>query len=300
MAGTISEKNPGMERLGYGTIVTAGDYERGDLLMYDTSGYLTALADTASCVFAGIAIADGVAGDVIDIDPGSKFFYAYSSAALTDNGQPVYGAAGGTVSLSSGSHAVLVGRIVAVEVGVGWWIDPMLPGPVTVSSAMSQDSTDVRPTIAGSAIQTDDPAVEAAVLNLDDNIISAEGTGTNIDVIITPKGSGAISVPAGTYETYVTADDDIPNLKRVVDNFAPMVAWDLYTTDGSGEIAIASMTATGVVLATCAEDPGTNLVLSDVVCATGKVTVYTKDVTGTPTRAALASKKVAMLVLALS
>lgn len=299
MAGTISRRAANMERLGYGTLVTGADIERGDLLMYNTNGYLAVLDDTASCVFAGIATQNGVAGDVIDIDPGSKFFYPNAAAALTDNGQPVYGAAAGTISLATGAHAVLVGRIVAVEVGVGWWVETILPGPVTVSSAMSQDGTDVRPAIAGSAIQTDDPAAEAAVLNLDNNIVSAEGTDANIDVIITPKGTGAISVPAGTYESNVTADDDIPNLKRVVDNFAPMVAWDLYTTDGAGEIAIASMTATGVVLATCAEDPGAALVLSDVVCGVGKVTVYTKN-TGTDARAALATKKVAMLVLALS
>ncbi|MBN2483058.1 MAG: hypothetical protein JXD21_02490, partial [Candidatus Omnitrophica bacterium] len=40
----------------------------------------------------------------------------------------------------------------------------------------------------------------------------------NIDLVLSPKGSGAISVPAAlNYETLVTADDDIPNKKYVDD-----------------------------------------------------------------------------------
>lgn len=47
--------------------------------------------------------------------------------------------------------------------------------------------------------------------------IAATGGDTNIDLKLTPKGSGAITVPSGTYETNVTADDDIPNKKYVDD-----------------------------------------------------------------------------------
>lgn len=39
----------------------------------------------------------------------------------------------------------------------------------------------------------------------------------NGDVVLAPNGTGAISVPAGTYEASVTADDDIPNKKYVDD-----------------------------------------------------------------------------------
>lgn len=44
--------------------------------------------------------------------------------------------------------------------------------------------------------------------------LSATGGDTNIDLILLPKGTGAVSVSGTTdYETNVTADDDIPNRK---------------------------------------------------------------------------------------
>lgn len=72
------------------------------------------------------------------------------------------------------------------------------------------------------------------------------------------------------------------------------------TTGGSdaGEVAVVGLTATAVVLATLAEDAGANLVLADVVCATDKFTVYTRD-TSTGTRAALEGKKVNYAVLSM-
>lgn len=50
--------------------------------------------------------------------------------------------------------------------------------------------------------------------------VSATGDDTNIDLKLVPKGTGAIGVPSGTYESNVTDDDDIPNKKYVDDKFA--------------------------------------------------------------------------------
>lgn len=50
--------------------------------------------------------------------------------------------------------------------------------------------------------------------------LAATGGDTNIDLRLTPKGSGALTVPSGTYEANVTDDDDIPNKKYVDDRGA--------------------------------------------------------------------------------
>lgn len=70
------------------------------------------------------------------------------------------------------------------------------------------------------------------------------------------------------------------------------------TTNSSGEITVAGMTSAAVVIVTIAEDPGSNLALSDVVAGTGKFTVSTRN-TNTDARAALNAKKVNYLVLSL-
>jgi hypothetical protein len=80
--------------------------------------------------------------------------------------------------------------------------------------------------------------------------------------------------------------------------YHPIVSYSIETTDASGEIAITGMTADGHVQVTLAEDPGANLVLSDVIPDAGKITVYTKN-TNTDARAALASKKVFLTVWSL-
>ena len=72
-------------------------------------------------------------------------------------------------------------------------------------------------------------------------------------------------------------------------------AWGQTDTDASGEVAVAGMSADGIVMVTLAEDPGWNQALSDVVCASGKFTVYA---TTGAARAALASKKINFLILA--
>lgn len=81
-------------------------------------------------------------------------------------------------------------------------------------------------------------------------------------------------------------------------------AWAQATTGtgaNAGEIAITGMTPNGKVLVTLAENPGNNLVLSHIVADNGKITVYSKDVSATPSIAvALEGKKVNYLVLSLS
>lgn len=68
------------------------------------------------------------------------------------------------------------------------------------------------------------------------------------------------------------------------------------TAGTAGQVAVTGLTATSVVLVTIAEDPGTNLALSDVVAGTDLFTVYTRN-TNTDARAALSGKKVNYLVV---
>jgi hypothetical protein len=72
------------------------------------------------------------------------------------------------------------------------------------------------------------------------------------------------------------------------------------TTTAAGEIAIAGMTSAGKVIVTAAEDPGVNLVISHVVAASGKITVYTRTVVeaGTTAAVALSGVKVNYIVIA--
>ena len=66
-----------------------------------------------------------------------------------------------------------------------------------------------------------------------------------------------------------------------------------------GQVAVAGLTVNGKVIVTALADPGANLVISHVTCGAGFFTVYTKDVTGVPTVAALDSIKVAYLIISL-
>jgi hypothetical protein len=71
------------------------------------------------------------------------------------------------------------------------------------------------------------------------------------------------------------------------------------TVATAGEIAIAGMTATGKVIVTAAEAVGTGLILSHVVAASGKITVYTTAIADNAV-AALSGKKVNYIVISLS
>ena len=77
--------------------------------------------------------------------------------------------------------------------------------------------------------------------------IAATGGDTNIDLKLAPKGSGAITVPTGTYETNVTADDDIPN-KKYVDDRTNTDGWttssDTWTYASASTFTIAGVDRT--------------------------------------------------------
>lgn len=77
--------------------------------------------------------------------------------------------------------------------------------------------------------------------------IAVTGGDTNIDLKLTPKGSGAITVPSGTYETNVTADDDIPN-KKYVDDRTNTDGWttssDTWTYASASTFTIAGVDRT--------------------------------------------------------
>lgn len=290
-------RDVGIPRLNSGALTSGQTVDAGMLCMFDAAGLVRQLNDTVNCKFAGIA--QNSAGDTyepeeVDLDYGTPFFFPKETAAQTDVGLAVFASALGEINTSS-SNAVLVGQIIDCEVGIGWWIDPLVPGPVTVTSPFTQDGTDVRPTTAGSAIQTDNPATAAAALNFDDNKIGAEGTGADINVVITPKGGGAISVEdLADYEDNVTGDDDIPNKKFCDDHFVPYAAWNQATTgsDGTaGEVAVTGLTATGKVICTGAE-AGTDVAY--VVAGTNKFTVYDAS------DAVIPGKKVNYIVLSLT
>ena len=72
------------------------------------------------------------------------------------------------------------------------------------------------------------------------------------------------------------------------------------TAGTAGEIAIASMTSTGKVVVTAAEALGNNVVISHVIAATGKITVYVQDTSVSGAATALSGKKVNYIVIALS
>jgi hypothetical protein len=72
------------------------------------------------------------------------------------------------------------------------------------------------------------------------------------------------------------------------------------TAGTAGEIAITSMTSTGKVVVTAAEALGNNIVISHVIAATGKITVYVQDTNVSGAATALSGKKVNYIVIALS
>jgi hypothetical protein len=80
--------------------------------------------------------------------------------------------------------------------------------------------------------------------------IAATGGDTNIDLKLIPKGSGALSVPAGTYEANVTDDDDIPNKKYVDDNAGSTDGWtassDTWTYASASTFTIAGVDRTAI------------------------------------------------------
>jgi hypothetical protein len=194
-------KDEGVERLGNGVVAAGESVVRGTIAMFNASGYIEEVDDTAGCVFAGIVKASADEGESAEFDYGSPYFYPSAGAVLADIGDPVYGSGAGTLAKTS-ANFIPAGRIIDAEPGVGWWIDPL-----------------------------------------------------------------GVVLPA----------------------------WGQVSTDAGGEVAVTGMSADGIVLVTLAEDPGSYKSLSDVVCGSGKFTVYAT--TGSA-RAALASKKINYLILA--
>lgn len=69
--------------------------------------------------------------------------------------------------------------------------------------------------------------------------ITSEGTDTEVDIAITPLGTGAISVAAVTdYENNVTVDDDIPNKKFCDDTYAVVALPDIEALNSIADVEV--------------------------------------------------------------
>lgn len=129
MAGITRFKITGNERVGNGAITTGQSVDRGTLCAFDTDGKVRELNDTAGWHFAGIAKHAAGGTDeptVVELDYGSPFFYANASAAASDAGSPVFASGLGTLAKTA-ANGVYAGIVCDVEVGTGWWIDPLYP-----------------------------------------------------------------------------------------------------------------------------------------------------------------------------
>jgi hypothetical protein len=88
----------------------------------------------------------------------------------------------------------------------------------------------------------------------------AYGAGWNGDVLHAPSKNAI-------YDKLETVIASIPTLPTMGTG----------TTNGSGEIVIAGMTATGKIVVTPTADLGNDLVFSHVTCGVGKITISVKD-----------------------
>jgi hypothetical protein len=111
-------------RPGNGTIAAGQTIVRGTILNF-AAGLLRECADTAGQSFAGIAKQDGVGGDKIEYEYNHPIFYPAVAAVQADVGSLAYVSGPGTIA-KTGTQSIVVGRIVDVEVGVGWYIDTSL------------------------------------------------------------------------------------------------------------------------------------------------------------------------------
>ena len=118
-------------------------------------------------------------------------------------------------------------------------------------------------------------------------IVRAVGADTNIDLKLTPKGTGAVSVADATnYETNVTEDDDIPNKKFCDDTYAPLhdtinvqtgTAYTLVLTDDGKLVTMDNVSANTLTIPTNASVAfpiGTRI---DVIMKGAGVTTVTGD-----------------------
>ena len=113
------------------------------------------------------------------------------------------------------------------------------------SSVINQDVTDdASPTWATVFANILDTKVAAAGVTLSGTTLQADGTNATIDIVIIPKGDGAISVVGTTdYEGDVTNDDDIPN-KKYVDDLVTAQDLDFAGDAGTGAVDLDSQTFT--------------------------------------------------------
>lgn len=295
----------GSERTGYGTLTAA--LVQGDMVAFNPATGKLRAAGSVSDIFAGTLTHGGAADEQVEFTYNECIFVPYASAVVGDVGKLAYALTVDTMDLTSDTKPI-IGRIMMVEASVGFWIDTTLT-TVYNNDAFTHDSSGNRlyPSDAGDSIQTGDEAAIAAVLVLDDNKIASAGTGTNIDIVLDPKGTGSIDVVEGKIKaTGAAAAVDIaltPKGAGVVTNGVnPLLPYKVAgqgttgTAGTAGQIAVPGMTANGVVIATLAEDPGAALSLSDVVAGVDIITVYTRN-SGSDARAALSGKKVNYLVL---
>lgn len=278
---------------------TAGEaIAKGQLVALDASDETSVNVATALTAELVIGIATESADEGSSVNVRMQGIAELSVAEAVDAGDVLCAGvdAGQAQKYATGDTNYIVGKALTAAAEDGY-AECMLsigsasePGDIM---SRSLAATAVRPANAGDAVETDDPSTAAAVLRLDDNIVEAKGTGTDIDVILKPKGAGAVSVPAGTYETAVTGDDDIPNKKFCDDSFVPYKAKGQSTTGTGatvGQVAVASLTAAAVILCIGAE-AGADVAY--VVAASGHFTVFDSS------DAEIDGKKVNYVVLSL-
>lgn len=102
------------------------------LVCLGTDGYAVAGADTASFIFAGVAVdaqdnADGASGDLdVNVYSEGRFLLTGSGFAATDVGKPVFLIDDATVGLAANASVdqhIRVGRIIQYESATQAWVD---------------------------------------------------------------------------------------------------------------------------------------------------------------------------------
>lgn len=212
----------------------------------------------------------GITGQIVDALAGSAGFSA---------GDLVKAAASGTVITAGSTDPYFAQALDTATSGNLGRVVILGGGSIATNTTWTKSSTNLQPTTAGDAITTGPAASTAKTLSIATNTVQALGTDSAIDIIFNPKSTGVIKMTNGS----VTAK---PVLTAWVQGQATTG-----TSGTAGQVSAVGLTSSGVVSVTLAEDPGTALVLSDVVAGTDYFTVYTKN-TSTDARAALSGKKV--------
>jgi len=253
-----------------GAVVFAGAGETSVGLIGDTNLYLN--GDPIPIY--------GIEGQIID---------AYAGAAGFAAGDLIKVAASGYSVTAGSTDPYFAQAIDTATTGNLGRVMILGGGSIATNTTFTRSATTLRPTVDADTIATGPRATDAAVIEMAAANLVTNGTGANVNLAITCKGSGA--------PTFTNTSETATLFSRGISDWAQGTTGTAGTV---GRITVSNLTATGVVVAFAAEDPGTNLVISDVVAGVGFFTVYTKDVTGTPTRAGLSGKKVNYFVKSLS